>query len=60
MAKNTTIRVLFHHRRCLLWNKTEKNLIRPKITKVGYFIGVRHYFSAVFWHELLFQGSILA
>jgi len=33
------------------------NQINPK---VGCFIGVRHYFSAVFWRELLFQGSILA
>jgi len=37
-----------------------KKLIKPKITKVGYFIGVCHYFPAVFWQKLLFGGSILA
>ena len=45
---------------CLLWNRTEKNLIKPKITKVVYFNGARHYFPAVFWQKLLFGGSILA
>jgi len=35
-------------------------LIKSKIHKVVYFNGIHHYFSAVFWLELLFQGSILA
>jgi len=40
----------------LLWSKTDKNLIRPKITKVGYFTGVHQYFSAVSGMNRYFEG----
>ena len=38
----------------------ENFLLKSKIHKVVYFNGVRQYFPAVFWLELLFQASILA
>jgi len=58
--KITMVHVSIQQSYVLVVEHKRKNLIRPKIAKVGYFIGVHHYFSAIFWLELLFQACILA